>query len=242
MRKNSPNLFKVIKRLGLFLLLLFAIPSFAQPVFESLQSNEQSWDAPNVTVNKPTGTVADDLLLAVISTDGNQAVTAPAGWITIDVGSSPNNAATLATFYKIATASEPASYQFAWPGGERNTGTILRYSNINTSNPIDVLTAITATGNSNTPTSPDLTAVSSNTTVVYAFAADGNHGNVTTAPAGTTGRYANRAGSNPAVVCSAGIADKTLTSGSTGTGAFNMGNGNAEEWRAITIILNNPTQ
>jgi len=135
------------------------------------------------------------LLLAVISVDGNQTVAAPAGWTALDNGQAPNNAASLGVFYKLATSSEPANYAFTWGAGEQAVGAIMRYSNIDTANPIDVTSGITATGNSNFPTSPDITTNSPNTTVVYAYAADSKYGENFQGPynpTGTTGIYGFR--------------------------------------------------
>jgi len=165
----------------LILLMLFFCGSlestFANPVLEDTKTQKNGSNVTSITIEKPTGTVVDELLLAIISIDGNKTVTAPVGWTTLDNGQANGNAATLAVYYKISTASEPANYTFTWAGGEHNLGAIMRYSNVDTNNPIDVINSITATGTSNGPTAPDIATVSDNTTIVYAYAADADYGN-----------------------------------------------------------------
>src|SRR2546422_1202469 len=100
-----------------------------------------------LTVNKPTGVVSGDLLIAAISVRAAAPAT-PSGWTLIwcqysssgsGSGGSTCPGATptvsLAVYRKVAGASEPASY--SWTVANKAEGIISAYYNVDTSNPID---------------------------------------------------------------------------------------------------------
>jgi spore germination protein YaaH len=107
------------------------------------------------TINKPTGTVQGDILVALMTHDvgTSTTVTPPAGWTSI---ATINNGATIGqdAYYLFAGASEPASYTWTMNAANAMDGGILCFtSGINTSVPVDVKstntgasTAIVATG------------------------------------------------------------------------------------------------
>lgn len=78
----------------------------------------------SLIINKPTGTVEGDLMVAVISLDDGTTATLPAGWTLI---SSSYEAAC----YKIAGASEGASYTWTRSGVHAWAGGIATYRGIN---------------------------------------------------------------------------------------------------------------
>ena len=71
-------------------------------------SNNGAAGAANITLTYPAGVAANDLLIATIAVRGGARRTTPSGWA---AGRSSQNGANvrLVTFYKVATASEPAS-------------------------------------------------------------------------------------------------------------------------------------
>lgn len=101
----------------------------------------------DVTILKPTGVVENDVMIAAIH-DGwcnsGSAITPPSGWTLINNTSnngpgcgSSNTSIQLATFYKVAGVSEPASYTFTGITNQQYVGGIVAYSDVNTSNPIN---------------------------------------------------------------------------------------------------------
>src|SRR4051794_40587514 len=81
--------------------------------------------ATSLTITKPTGVVANDVLVAAISARGGTGttITAPAGWTLIRRDDSATVLA-MATYSKVAGASEPASYQWTFGGSIRAAGGI----------------------------------------------------------------------------------------------------------------------
>ncbi len=80
-------------------------------------ANTGNSTATSITVNKPAGVVAGDVMIAVltVATGSNVAIAAPSGWALILRTDESTNIAT-ASYYKVATASEPTSYQWGFSG------------------------------------------------------------------------------------------------------------------------------
>src|SRR2546425_5611240 len=111
-----------------------------------------------LTVNKPTGVVSGDLLIAAISVRAAAPAT-PSGWTLIwcqysssgsGSGGSTCPGATptvsLAVYRKVAGASEPASY--SWTVANKAEGIISAYYNVDTTNPLDVTAQCTLSAGS----------------------------------------------------------------------------------------------
>ena len=101
--------------------------------------------ASNLSINKPSGVGAGDVLIASVAVRPSSAViTPPAGWTLVrrldNPGSSSNS---LAVFHKAALTVEPASYVWDVPGATFSVGGIQAFSGIDTANPIDARTVRT---------------------------------------------------------------------------------------------------
>lgn len=99
-----------------------------------------------VTILKPTGVVANDVMIAAIHSGwcGASSITPPAGWTLINSTSntgpgcgSTNTQILLATYYKVATASEPSAYVFTGSSSQYLVGGIVAYTGVNISSPIN---------------------------------------------------------------------------------------------------------
>lgn len=121
-----------------------------------------------LTINVPAGTQADDVMIAsIVVRPANMLITPPAGWTLVRLINQPAGGGTggagqvQATYYRVATAAEPASYTWRFYGGVSNgaAGGILSFSGVDTANPID------AEGGNVTPFSVNHTANSVTTTV-----------------------------------------------------------------------------
>lgn len=109
----------------------------AAPVIESVSTN---YDLDNVTsavFTKPTGTAENDLLFALIGTRGDPGSwTLPSGWTQDGFGGGTE--AYMVGAWKVAGASEGASYTFTSLNANEFAGGIARISGANTTTPVDV--------------------------------------------------------------------------------------------------------
>jgi hypothetical protein len=117
-----------------------------------------------LTIAKPAGVIAGDLLLVTIAQNGTGGLSNPtsAGWTLIDganlLGGTNRRAAVL---YKLAGAAEPANYTFALDAQSNQTvGTIAAFSGVDLANPFDV-----ASGNLSVQNSTTVLLANSKTTV-----------------------------------------------------------------------------
>jgi transcriptional regulator CtsR/regulation of enolase protein 1 (concanavalin A-like superfamily) len=112
--------------------------SLSAPAFRAAASKSAA--SGTLTINKPTGTVAGDLMVASISVRPNTStIGAPLGWTLVrrvdNTNSNPNS---LATYYKAAGSSEPASYAWTFNASAGAAGGIQCFTGVDTSNPVDV--------------------------------------------------------------------------------------------------------
>lgn len=116
--------------------------------------------ASSLTINKPAGTVAGDVMIAAVaSTPATIAITPPSGWTLIQ--SQPqttNTASVLSTYYRVAGAAEPTSYTWVLTSGHGGAvGGILSYSGVDNAAPIDA-SAKAATPRSLNHAAPSVTS------------------------------------------------------------------------------------
>ncbi|RLD03688.1 MAG: hypothetical protein DRI32_07005, partial [Chloroflexi bacterium] len=113
---------------------------------EDQQSGYQSGS--NMIVSRPTNISAGDLIIVTIHIDENVTVSSlPSGFSAISANSgSHSTRATLATFWKIATGSEPANYSFTISGSISSNDRIFssRITGHNSTNPIGNSRGVTA--------------------------------------------------------------------------------------------------
>lgn len=236
-RRIQPSLMPAVRRWALCLLVLL-LPGLASaaPQFGSSSEANASSNVTTLTIATPAGTASGDFLLATISLDGDTSVNTPAEWTLIDQGQSNGNTPTLAVFYRIASAAEPATHTFTWSSNQEAAGALLRYTGVSTSNPIEAFAV--GTGQSTNPTSPATTALSADTRVVRVYGADDDDLSGSPFPPGTTGRVTLESGGGGGTT-SLGVADSSqLATGGTGAASFTQ-TGN-EQWRAMTIVLPPP--
>jgi hypothetical protein len=94
----------------------------------------------SLTINKPSGTVEGDVMIASIAVrPDTAAITAPANWTLVRrVDNANPNANSLAVYYKVAGASEPADYTWTFSTSTGSAGGIQSFSGVDQGNPIDV--------------------------------------------------------------------------------------------------------
>jgi hypothetical protein len=147
-------------------ILLFTICMSAQKATSQIAQRGAATSATStsatVTINKPAGVVSGDIMIANIGNyiNATQASATCTGWTLIAGTDVDRGRATL--LYKIAGASEPATYTFSVTNSSTAaTGAIIAFSGVNTANPFDV----TAANSWNTATLASLSNIPSITTV-----------------------------------------------------------------------------
>jgi len=204
-------------------------------VFEEF-SEAKANAATNVSVDKPAGTAAGDLLIATLVTDGSKSgsMSPPAGWTVIDLAQQ-SSAVTYGVWWKLAGASEPASYTWSWGGGgEKVYGTIMRFTGHDPATPIDV--TATAGGSSSVPSSPAVTTTVADAMILRLGGFDDD--DITVDAPGLTGHTAitmdKSSQGNGTSSSGAGYVMQPAA-GDSGTSAFALTN--TEEYRTVTIAI-----
>ena len=134
----------------------------------------------SVTIARPAGAVAGDLLLAAVTWTGDWTTatpSAPGGWTLIRA--TGDNALGQFLYYRLMTAGDPASW--TWTGPASNaTGGMLAYSGIDASNPVNTSSGAPDTV-SGQATAPSVTTTRGNVVLVAFFGV--LNGNLQTPPA-----------------------------------------------------------
>jgi hypothetical protein len=153
---------------------------------------------PPLTINKPAGTVANDVMVAAIAFNHDSTViTPPAGWTLVRRIENNNAVLGLEVHYRVAGASEPASYTWFASTSSGNfkfiVGGIQSFSGVGTASPINVdagqctLQPTPCGSESLTHATPNVTTTVANTMLVTAHAYESS--NTWTPPAGMTEAY-----------------------------------------------------
>ncbi|MFM7016449.1 MAG: beta strand repeat-containing protein, partial [Bacteroidota bacterium] len=182
----------------------------------------------SITINKPTGVVAGDVMIVNIAQNGNN-TTNPSlsGWTLIQGSALAGSSRYQAVLYKVAGASEGSSYTFTLGSGVTSAaGSIVAFSNVDVSgtDPFDVTpgTITASTSGSTSVSATSLTTVSNNAAIIMFGAAVSSaptwSGWSTTSPATLTELYDNQSAS-----ASVGAAwALKSTAGSTGAGSATL--------------------
>lgn len=105
--------------------------------FRAASSNNSGTGGSSLMINKPTGTITGDVMIAhiVVNPTGNT-ITAPTGWTLINRQDSSVDISTV-TYWKAAGSSEPTSYTWSFGTSGEASGGIASYTGVNTTTPID---------------------------------------------------------------------------------------------------------
>lgn len=162
----------------------------AQAQIAFLATSTATATSGNLTINKPTGTVQNNVMIAAIAVRPDTAtITAPSGWTFVrkDTNASavPDQ---LNTYSMAAGASEPASYSWTISANTGVAGGILTFSGVNTAAPIDVSGGQQVTGTTTSIAAPSVNTTEVNTILVTAHCvtSSGIAGSAWTPPTGMT--------------------------------------------------------
>jgi RHS repeat-associated protein len=150
--------------------------------------------ATSITVASPATAVVGDLLLATISVAAGDGVApgssfvaptvaTPAGWTLIGSTMGSTNGPRLIAFRRFAATGDPASWTFTLAASGRAVGSVVAYSGVNPTAPIDAFAVP-----SGPPIVPQVTTTGANRMVLTIVAPAGTP--TITPDAGTTQRYA----------------------------------------------------
>lgn len=112
----------------------------------------------NLTLPVPPGTIAGDMLMALISTDGNPTMTLPAGWTAED---SIGGTAKSFMDFNLSDGLDPATYTWILSGIQDAIGAIIRFVNVDPDDPINA--KVTNNGNGAVINVPSITTTVENT-------------------------------------------------------------------------------
>lgn len=205
--------------------------------FEGFTEVKEAAGAASVSLAVPAGTSAGDLLIAAFAIDGGPTPAADPAW---NVISFTNNASEvqLAVWWKIASASEPSSYDFTFSTADQMYGWMMRFTGHNPSSPIDSY-AVFGVGEpiSTYPTSPEVTTTVDGCMILRLGGFDGGSINVDDAGIAnhtTISMDSNTTGTSG--VTSGGAAHTYQGSaGASGTANFTLTS--SEEYVSVTIAI-----
>jgi hypothetical protein len=158
-------------------------------------------------------------LVAIVNIDGTGTINTPSGWTLIS-SATRSTILRVATFYKVAGGSEPASYTFDGWSSVSSAAAVSAYSGVDNAAPLDVNGV--GNGNSSTPTAPDVTTTADNCMVIGLAGNDRADRGPYTPPTGYTERCDQTGGlfASGAHISTADIIQ--ATAGATGTAAFTL--------------------
>ena len=148
-------------------------PASASTISFRAAASASTWESLSLTIDKPSGTVAGDVMIASIALRPYTAtVTAPAGWTLVRrIDNEGQRANSLAVYYKVAGGSEPANYAWTFSTSTAAAGGIQTFAGVDTTKPIDVEGGQT-TANALSHATPSVATTVANTMIVtsHAFA------------------------------------------------------------------------
>jgi len=203
-------------------------------VFEEFTDAKRTNNGKSLSISKPGGVVAGDLLITAIATDGKQGddgIQPLSGWNLIYHGMESEQV-TLGAWWKIASASEAGSYTFTWPEKQKAYGFIMRFTGHDPSNPINV--SANTGGSSSSPTSPAVTTTVADAMILRIGGFDDD--DVTAGDPGLPGHtvITMDQSSNGSGTASAG-AGYLMQSAAGGSGTSNFSLNSSEQYRAVTV-------
>jgi len=207
-----------------------------------------------LTINKPTGVVAGDLMLVCIAqhvTSGTPSAATLSGWSLVQSGSLSGSSLDYGTILsKVAGPAEGSSYAFTLAGTVGGAvGDIVAFSGVDNTTPVDAVAAslTSSSGRSTTMTAAAINTVSANAVaVLFGMTANASNGSSETWSAwsaglnATTPLFANTGGGSSGNATSVAANWKTIaTAGTTGSGQATLSRNeyNAGIWVALRPII-----
>lgn len=149
-------------------------PAHAAVAYRAATSNNNAAGATSLSLTMPTGTLANDVLIALISVRGGTGttITPPSGWVAVPNGGSADSGTNLksSVYYKVAGTGESGSYAFNFSSSQKASGVVSAYSGVDTLNPIHVIsTAFIGLSGTTTMSTNSVTTSMNNTMLLAMF-------------------------------------------------------------------------
>lgn len=193
--------------------LLFQVTNepIVAPEFVASANTQRGTSGTTLAINKPTGTVQNDLMIAVMTSDqGSGTWTPPAGWTEVaDYGVTKPD---FAVAYKVAGASEGSSYTFTDTSPGTLSGCILTYRYA----AYDTISSFT--DGTNPLVLPSITPSASQSVLIAAGARAAASITLGT-PTSMTARVTDNDGTASSYI----VCDQTVAKGPTGTRSMSTG-------------------
>jgi hypothetical protein len=172
--------------LGLLASAVAVVPAGGAPVPQAASSSGSSSSRTSITLARPVGTAAGQVMVASIVSNSDDPVSAPAGWTLVRADTIPGVLGQT-VYVKVAGAAEPSSYTWRLSDYRRVAGGITTYGGVDTTHPIDVQAAAVMGGAGTALTAPSLTTTVADTLLIHvgAISAEGT----LTPPSGMTERW-----------------------------------------------------
>lgn len=155
-RRSSNNLLRLLHRrsprvvavvvLVLLITVLVMRPVSAAVAYRAAGTGNNAAGATTLSIAQPTGTLAGDVLIAVVSVRGGTGTTitpptqsAPYDWKAVPSGSADSTTTLKSTtYYKIVGPSDSGPYVFTFNGTQKASGVIVGFTGVDIGDPIDV--------------------------------------------------------------------------------------------------------
>jgi hypothetical protein len=163
-------------------------PPPANIVLEATSTTVNATATTSVTIAKPAGTVAGDLLVACLALNGGSVAGAgaTAGWSPIAAVTSITNPHVFG-YYKLAGSAEPADYTWTLNSSVQNGSGIGRYSGVDSTTPLDAAPKTASGPAARSGTVAGVTTASANAMLVGCMAVNSSKTTVAIAsPGGMT--------------------------------------------------------
>lgn len=206
----------------------------------ALQGTPSLYEGASVTsavITTPAGVVAGELLIAAVAHSSSTAAptTGTAGWTLLEAQNGVDAAGpSHATFYRVATGTEAASYTFPTNAtAGRVTGIMVRISGVDTAVIQDVAAAKASTSTATSFTMPSISTVTANALLLHFILLNAASSADIVAPAGPT-LVSKSTGTGRRM----GVWSEPMpTAGASGTRLWTDTPATALQWGGITIAL-----
>ena len=195
-------------------------------------SSAQNPTGTTLTINRPAGVVAGDVMVAGVGIRGAPTVTPPAGWTLIRRDAAGTDT-TQALYSRVVTGGEPASYVWSFSSSVPAAGGIVDYQGVDTTTPVDVSGAAVQTTASTSILAPSVTTTGAGDRVVGFFAISGT--NSITPPAGMTERGEASSSAGSSHTTWEGSDFTQTTAGATGTRTATATNAHANVGALVAL-------
>lgn len=186
----------------------------------------------SITCSVPAGVTAGELLVAAVTTVNTAAIPNQTGWAKIGQGAAPSTGPSTALFYRVAGASEPASYTFSGLASGHLTAEMVRVSGADNTNPLDAAAVTAGATSSTTLTVPTMTTASAGALVVSALAVYSQSASISAASGNPATIVANSTGTGRRLVMAS---ESRPTPGAVGSRAWTTGS--SLNWAGISVAF-----